>query len=1062
MISWIQRSFQHHFKYIFALILGATIISFVVTIGAQGGIGKADHTVATRDFFGHNLGSPSVPTADYMQIVNNARLSAELQIGSGIDDEQLSSYALQRVAALHFADELHLPAATPTEMEGFIRNLRIFADDKGQFDPAKYATFRENLSRAGITEATVAQVLAEDIRIDRVQHLLDGPGYVLPDDVHDQLVHMDTTWTVGLATVDYASFHPAIQPTDDALAKFYAENALRYQIPAQLVAGYVDFPSAPHLAGVTVTDAQVRAFYDADPSRFPSKTKAPPAAAGAKAPALPPQESPDAAFASVKSDVAATLRLERARRAALKDASDFAYGLYQDKVAAGAPFDAYLAGHGLALKPLAPFAQDAGPAELGNLTDIGSVAFKLDADHYFSEAVPTTSGGAVLVWKGLQPSRKPALAEVRAKVAADYYEEQRRQQFVALGQALKAQLQKQVKAGDDFAKAAGAAAAGLGVKVETKVLPAFTLVKPPTGLDDNVAAGMEHLQKGTVSDMVAAADKGYLVYAIDRKEPDPKTDAARVAADPRPAGGLFGPQRLERLPHRDGAGRAQAHRAGRREGAVESTQLSGVPARLPPKFSNFLPFSVLFWNSLMPRIFAPSHAAILSLAALSAVRAQDAAPAPAANPAYAAPVAPAPIVTDATPAQSGLPLTLEECVAQALAKNFAVQISNFGIDNAKQGVIIAQSTYDPTLGVTWQKQVVQQPTITNLTNTVGKGAKPTTDDQSTSATLTQNVITGGTVTAGYDLGRNATNSLQSLFNPAYDGTASINVTQPLLQGAGTAYARALVQIQKLNVSIANENFKSTVLTTILNVETAYYNLVYARRNFLVGQDNVKLAQTLLDENTTKRQTGTLTDLDVVTAQSGLATAQSQLITDRQAVENAEDTLFAAMGEREFKNAVGVVDFPALPSTDVSFFVSYKLARDSGPNLAIAQFMIQQLKLDALRAQKANLPQLNVNGGAAWTDIEHSYGSASNNLWPGPGYNWNAGASLSIPLGMRATHAALRQARDNMNSEQVTYDQTDQQLIVQVRADVRAVTADVENVAATGQAEVLSQKQYDLQ
>jgi outer membrane protein len=462
----------------------------------------------------------------------------------------------------------------------------------------------------------------------------------------------------------------------------------------------------------------------------------------------------------------------------------------------------------------------------------------------------------------------------------------------------------------------------------------------------------------------------------------------------------------------------------------------------------------------MPRIFARATAALLSLAALAAARAQDAAAA--ANPAYAAPVAPARIVTDATPAQSTLPLTLEECVAQALAKNFAVQISNYSIDNAKQAVIIAQSTYDPVLGVTWQKQVIQQPTIINLTNTVAGGAKPTTDNQSTDATLTQNVITGGTVTAGYDLGRNANNSLQSLFNPQYDGTASINVTQPLLQGAGTAYARALIQIQKLGVSIANENFKSTVLTTILNVETAYYNLVYARRNYAVSADNVTLAQRLLDENTTKRQTGVLTDLDVVTAQSGLATAQSQLITARQNVENAEDTLFEAMGEREFKTAVGVVEFPPLPSTDVSFFVSYKLARDTGPNLLIAQYMIEQLKLDALRASKANLPQLAINGGAAWTDTEHSYASANNNLWPGPGYNWNAGASLSIPLGLRATHAALRQARDNMNAEQVTYDQADQQLIVQVRADVRAVTADMENVTATNQAAALSQKQYDLQ
>jgi len=531
MISWIQRTFQHHFKIVFGVILAATIISFVVTIGAQGGIGRADRTLATRDFFGRNLGSPSVPSADYQRIVNDARLSADLQLGyANLDDEQLNNYALQRVAGLHFADELHLPAATPTEIEGFIRGLRIFADDKGQFDPQKYATFRQNLSHSGLSEDSVLQVLADDIRMDRVQHLLDGPGYVLPSDVRDQFVHMDTSWTVGVATLDYASYHPPIQPTDEALAKFYAENALRYQIPAQMRASYVDFPAAPHLAAIKVTDAEVRAFYNADPSRFPSKTKPPAPAAGAnpKTPAITPPETPDAAFASVRTDVAAALQQERARRAALKAASDFAYDLYENKVPA-AGLDAYLAAHNLALKPLAPFSEDTGPKELGTATDIGAAAFKLDADHYFSEALPTPSGGAVLIWKGLEASRKPSLTEVRAKVAADYYEEQRRQAFVAQGQAVKTQLQSRLKAGDDFTKAAATVGSTLGVKIETNVLPAFTLVKPPAGLDDNVAATLEHLEKGTVSDLVSTADKGYLVYAIDRKEPDPKAAAARVA-----------------------------------------------------------------------------------------------------------------------------------------------------------------------------------------------------------------------------------------------------------------------------------------------------------------------------------------------------------------------------------------------------------------------------------------------------------------------------------------------------------------------------------------------------
>src|SRR5687768_8865816 len=54
MISWIQRYFQHHFKVIFAVLLGLIIISFVFTIGAAPGIGQAERQVVDRYFFGYN------------------------------------------------------------------------------------------------------------------------------------------------------------------------------------------------------------------------------------------------------------------------------------------------------------------------------------------------------------------------------------------------------------------------------------------------------------------------------------------------------------------------------------------------------------------------------------------------------------------------------------------------------------------------------------------------------------------------------------------------------------------------------------------------------------------------------------------------------------------------------------------------------------------------------------------------------------------------------------------------------------------------------------------------
>ncbi|HVW20269.1 MAG TPA: TolC family protein [Opitutaceae bacterium] len=447
------------------------------------------------------------------------------------------------------------------------------------------------------------------------------------------------------------------------------------------------------------------------------------------------------------------------------------------------------------------------------------------------------------------------------------------------------------------------------------------------------------------------------------------------------------------------------------------------------------------------------RAALFAGAWAALARAQDAAPAPGAPP---------PALTDATPSQSSQPLTIDECVAQALAKNFSVRVQGYSVDSAKAGVIIAKSYYDPVFGVQWQKQVSQSPQVVTTLATVGGGQKPKTDNQSTSASLTQQIITGGTVTANYSLARNSNNNLQTLLNPAYDGADSIVVSQPLLAGAGSAYARAQIDLAKLGLTVANLNFRSSVLTAIFNVETAYYNLIYTRKNLEVTRANVVLAQRLLDENTTKRQTGVLTDLDVVTAQAQLATAQSQTITARQAMENAEDTLYAAMGATDFSTPVGVVDFPPLPAASASFFVSYKLARDNGPSLAIAQTMMSELKLDALRAKRNALPTLNVNAGAGYTDAEHSYTDAENQLWPGPGYNWSTGLTLSFPWGLRQSRALYRQAMDNLNQQQVNFDQADQQLIVQVRQAVRAVAADQQNVKSSSEAAVLSQKQYELQ
>jgi peptidyl-prolyl cis-trans isomerase D len=519
MISWIQRNFQHHFKIIFGVILVVTIVSFIISYGPGSGAARGGGSVVVREFFGHQLDGANPAPAD----LNDAKVSIDLQLGGagGINPDEIGNYALQRLAALHLADELHLPPPSQSEEADFIRNLRFFMGTDGQFDPVRYNLFRENLRKGGgLTEADIARVVADDVRISRLQALLDGPGYVLPSDVREQIVRSDTLWTIGTATVDYASFRPSIVPTSAQLDRFFQQNTFRYEMPPTVVANYVDFPAAPLASQVVLSDGDVRAFYEANPSRFPAPSR--PAAKGAK-------PDPAADYAAVRPAVEAALRLERARNLAVRAASDLAYSLYDEKVAGGSALESYLAARKLALKPLAPFSRDTGPAELGGSPEIGEAAFKLSADRYFSEAMPVPSGGAVLIWRDSRPARTPLLAEVHARVEADYVENERRERFVALGRSIHDSILSRLKAGASFDKAAAAAAAGQGVKVDARILPAFTLESRPKDLNETVGGALSHLGKGQLSDMAVTADKGYLVYVVDRKVPDAAASGPRFA-----------------------------------------------------------------------------------------------------------------------------------------------------------------------------------------------------------------------------------------------------------------------------------------------------------------------------------------------------------------------------------------------------------------------------------------------------------------------------------------------------------------------------------------------------
>jgi len=425
---------------------------------------------------------------------------------------------------------------------------------------------------------------------------------------------------------------------------------------------------------------------------------------------------------------------------------------------------------------------------------------------------------------------------------------------------------------------------------------------------------------------------------------------------------------------------------------------------------------------MMPRPLARIGLALLCLWSISAARADDG---PSEMPAFGDP---------STAVDLSGQVTLENCVAQALGRNFNVKIQWFVVQQSEDSVVIQQAAFEPTFGFNANKTVDQTATSQAIPGTI-----PYTSITSSTFSLSDTVITGGTVAASYDLGREYFAPEYSLPDPAYGSTVSLNVTQPLLNGAGTDYNRAGIENARLGVRI--------------------YNLLFQREQYNVQLEQLKQAQQLLDENTIRRETGVQTDLDVANARAGVASAKNLLILDEQAVHNSEDDLLQLLGDRQFTTVVGATSFPFVGEPEVSFDRSYKLARDNGPNLAVAQATIDQFKLAALKAKRSMLPTLNLNGGLGYSSYASTAGSAITGNWSG--YNWTAGLTVSVPWGLTAGRAAYRQAVAGVRSEQVAYDQTDQGLVVAVRAAVRAVQTGIASVRSSAENTQYAQKAYEL-
>lgn len=516
MISWIQKYFQKHFRLVMFVVLIAVAVPMVVVYNqSSGSLGRADRGLGPRPYFHLDLNNEE----QVRRAAQDAQYSAELK---GI---YVPQYAFLRVAGLAVADELGLPQPSEAEVAKYTSELALFRNAEGKFDAQRYAAFGDSLkNNPGVTTADINRILRDDTRMEAVLKVLGGPGYVQPSEIVQQLNRWDSTWTVAVASADYAAYDPGLTVTDAAVQKFYDENTFRYEVPARLRVSALEFKGNEFIPSVPPTEQEMRAFYDANPARFPAPEDKDKKDTGLNVGTPAAAPSADETYVKVRAQVLGAMMQERALKSALEIANQLTVALYERKLKANSPeLSAFLAGLRRPLAALAPFAPSQPPENMAWLASHARELNQLNADRHFSDPLRTPDGFAILFWQETLPSYTAPLTEVKDKATADYRESEKRKRFIEHGKALRARLEAAVKSGTPFEKAAAAE------KLEVKAHAGFKLGQAPADLPRSIVSSLETLAAGQISEMAADEKKGHLAYVVSRQLPDASDANPRYA-----------------------------------------------------------------------------------------------------------------------------------------------------------------------------------------------------------------------------------------------------------------------------------------------------------------------------------------------------------------------------------------------------------------------------------------------------------------------------------------------------------------------------------------------------
>lgn len=407
-------------------------------------------------------------------------------------------------------------------------------------------------------------------------------------------------------------------------------------------------------------------------------------------------------------------------------------------------------------------------------------------------------------------------------------------------------------------------------------------------------------------------------------------------------------------------------------------------------------------------------------------------------------------------------LTLEEAIQRALEKNYTIKISRFDTEIAAARVTESIGKFDPVLSGSYTKSGNRNPLLTFTT----PGIRDTTTDE----TDTYEAGVGGLMPWGlsYRLGGTTTNARGTFNNYAnnYDSFAGASATQPLLRDFGFGPTLASIRIARTDRRISEWEFRQSVIDTVTRVIAAYHDLNFAHAYLRTTTRSRDLAAGLLEENTKRFRIGNMSEYDVTSARSRVASREEDVLIVQRRLLDAENALKAlisddrtpALLDRHFE----IATIPPAGAVTVDAASDFKIALEKRPDYQQAKLILKRSGINSRLQLNQLLPRVDLVGSYGYNGLEADRAASRRQVQDRDYRSYSWGVVASVPLTFTTERARYRAAKLQERQAGTQLEQVEQTIVVLVGNAAGQIDTAQKRIEVNRRARELAQATLDAE